>query len=182
MTQTEHQPKAFWAALVVAGLGVALPGFASAQPGCVPAPAAFELCDLQGLPDAPPAPEQGTLVLALGDLWLDISEVPDDFDSMSETEILELFAAMSAESAQDMDGADTTKLSRTQFENDGLTGTTLVLQEMAPDDISAHAMAVASHDDARLFLALHGDSSVGADQLEHTMAQVLTALRPARTN
>ncbi|NBB97347.1 MAG: hypothetical protein GVY34_04140 [Alphaproteobacteria bacterium] len=160
-----------YSALAVTVLAFAKPAHAQ----CFPAPAGFEICDLDAIAATPSAPEQGTLVISLeDDMWLDISALPSDLNAMSDDDVLDLLFDINA---QDAGEQALSEISRDTLTAQDVSASARVISEQSDAGQSAFIMAVASRGETRLFLALDGGAAPEPELLSAQMQHVLDALR-----
>lgn len=169
------------APILAGGLGLfilALPAAQAASP-CHPLPSGFEFCAAgSDWEDAESFAFDDAVVLESDMLWLEIMPLPAEMSGQSLAATLDSIAAELAQDAASEGLAAPDMLGRDQFQTATLNAVTMTMTESDNGFEYVVVMAVAESNDRHLVLALDGDESVSAPEMEENMRNIAELIRP----
>lgn len=169
------------APILAGGLGLfilALPDAHAASP-CHPLPNGFEFCTAgSDWEDAESFTFDDAVVLENDMLWLEIMPLPEEFSGQSLDVMLDSIATELAQDAASEGLAAPDMLGRDQFQTGTLNTVTMTMTESDNGFEYVVVMAVAEANARHLVLALDGDESVSAPEMEENMRNIAELIRP----
>jgi len=169
------------APLLAGGFGLLLialsPAHAASQ--CHPLPNWFEFCAAgSDWEDAETFAFEDAFVLQSDALWLEIMPLPEGLSDQSLEGILDSIATDLAQDAAAEGLPAPDLLGRAQFQTSALTAVTMTMTEFDEGYDYIVVMAVAEANDRHLVLALDGDETISASEMEENMRNVAELIRP----
>ncbi|TQM92914.1 hypothetical protein [Roseinatronobacter monicus] len=169
------------APMLAAGLSLlvlASPAAFAAAP-CHPLPNGFEFCAAgSDWEDAESFAFDDAVVLESDMLWLEIMPLPEEFAGQSLDAMLDSIATEAAQDAASEGVPAPDMLGRDQFQTATLNAVTMTMTESDDGFEYVVVMAVAESNDRHLVLALDGDETISAPEMEENMRNIAELIRP----